>query len=336
VRAGGLGAAAFVALAAASFAVPGTAAENIKIGMVPVTGSGPVYIAADKGYFAGEGLSVEFVNFDASQTVVQAVIAGDVDIGATALSAAFYSLAGKGGLELIGGHNREAPGFHGQGVLASNRAWDAGLTSFTDLAHHSVAIPQTGGPVHYSVALIAEKYGVDMKTVRLLPLQTLPNVASALVGGQPDFGVLVNTLALPLLQRNQAHLLGWVGDETPWQISGLFIATKTAEQRHAMVDSFLRAYRKGARDYYDAFVGPDGKRRDGATADAVLAILAKYLNQKPEQLARGISYVDPEARLDVKDILHQIAWYKSEGMLKSEIDTNIVIDRRYVIPLEKR
>lgn len=326
-----------IALALAASVVAASArAETIKIGMVPVTGSGPVYIAADKGYFAAEGLTAEFVNFDASQIVAQAVVAGDVDIGATALSAAFYNLAGKTGLELIGGHNMEARGFHGQGVFASNRAWDEGVTAFGDLAHHSVAIPQTGGPVHYSVALIAEKYGVDMKTVRLLPLQTLPNVASAVVGGQPDFGVLANTLALPLLQRNQAHLLGWVGDETPWQISGLFITTRTADQRRSMVEGFLRAYRKGAADYCAAFVGPDGQRQDSATADEVLEILAKHLNQKPAQLAQGISYVDPQARLDVKDILHQLAWYTSEGLLKREINSEAVIDRRFVIPLGER
>jgi NitT/TauT family transport system substrate-binding protein len=309
------------------------ATEAIKIGVVPTTSGGANYIAAEKGYFAAEGLSVAFVNFDAAQIVTQAVQAGDVDIGATAVSAAFYNLAAKGGLRLIGGLGREVPGFHGTGFLATNRAWDAGLHSFKDLGGKTIAVPQVGGPLHYDVALVAEKYGLDIKTMHILPLQTLPNVASAIIGGQPDLGLTTSTSIVQLTKAGQAHLLGWVGDETPWQVSAIFVATKTADQRGAMIAAFLRAYRKAAHDYYAAFVGSDGTRQDGPTAPATIAIIAKYLNQPSAQLAQAIGFADPEARLDVKDVLHQVEWFKSQGMLPADADGKKMIDRRYVVPL---
>jgi hypothetical protein len=101
-----------------------------------------------------------------------------------------------------------------------------------------------------------------------------------------------------------------------------------------MVKRFLAAYEAGARDFHNAFTGPDGTRADGTDADAVLAIIAKYSGQAPEQVKLGITYIDASARLDVADVLHQIAWYKSQGMLKPEIDGAAIIDRRYVVPLE--
>src|SRR5579862_558155 len=213
------------------------AAEPVKIGIVKTTASGPLFIAQDKGYFAAEGLAVEIVGFDAAQIATQATMAGDVDIGSTAVSAAFYNLAAKGGLKLIGGVSREVPGFHGTSFLASNRAWDAGLTSLKDLEHKTIAVPQMGGPLHYDVALAAEKYGLDIKTMRLLPLQTVPNVATAVIGGQPDVGLVPNNLTLQILDRNQAHLLAWVGDETPWQFSAIFVATKSANERKPMIEA---------------------------------------------------------------------------------------------------
>jgi len=76
-----------------------------------------------------------------------------------------------------------------------------------------------------------------------------------------------------------------------------------------------------------------GKRRDGPTAPAVLAVIAKYLGQPPEQVRKAIAYVDPDAKLDVKDLQHQVDWYVSQGMLKNRIDVASVIDRRYVVPL---
>ena len=311
------------------------AAEAVKIGIVKTTASGPLFIAEEKGYFAAENLAVEIVPFDAAQIATQATMAGDVDIGATAVSAAFYNLAAKGGLKLIGGVSREVPGFHGTSFLASNRAWDAGLTSLKDLERKSIAVPQMGGPLHYDVALVSEKYGLDIKTMRLLPLQTVPNVATAVIGGQPDVGLVPNNLTLQILDRNQAHLLAWVGDETPWQFSAIFVATKSADERKPMIEAFLRAYRKGAHDYDNAFRGSDGKRQDGPTAPAILALLAKYLDQPAAQLAQGIAYDDPDAKLDIKDILHQVEWFKAQGMVPADANGADMIDKRYALPLEK-
>ncbi len=324
---------ALLALLSGIAASSAQAAEPIKIGIVKTTASGPLFIAEEKGYFAAEGLAAEIVAFDAAQITTQAAMAGDIDIGATALSAALYNLAAKGGLTLIGGVSREVPGFHGTAFLASNRAWDAGFTALKDLEHRSVAVPQMGGPLHYDVALAAEKYGLDIKTMRLLPLQTVPNVATAIIGGQPDAGLVPNNLTLQILDRKQAHLLAWVGDETPWQFSAIFVATKTANARKAMIEAFLRAYKKGAHDYNDAFTGPDGKRQDGPTAPAVLAIMAKYLDQPAAQLGQGIAYDDPDAKLDVHDILHQVDWFKAQGMIPADANGPDMIDKRYAVPL---
>ena len=87
------------------------------------------------------------------------------------------------------------------------------------------------------------------------------------------------------------------------------------------------------RDYHDAFTGPGETRHDSATATETIAIIAKYTGSSIEDVTLGVPYYDPDARLDVKDVLHQIAWYKSQGMVKPEVDGDQIIDKRYVIPL---
>ena len=37
--------------------------------------------------------------------------------------------------------------------------------------------------------------------------------------------------------------------------------------------------------------------------------------------------------LDVKDIYHQIAWFKEQKMLKDDVDPAKVMDMHYVVPL---
>jgi len=63
--------------------------------------------------------------------------------------------------------------------------------------------------------------------------------------------------------------LGWVGDQAPWQIGAIFASTKTDTTRHELVERFLHAFRKGAKEYHDAFTGPGETRRDGPTAPEV-------------------------------------------------------------------
>jgi NitT/TauT family transport system substrate-binding protein len=310
-------------------------AEPIKVGVVKVSGAGTIFWAKEQGYFAVEGLEAELVFFEASQPIAVASVAGDITFGQAGLTAGLYNLAAQGALRIIAGSSREVPGFRNIGYLVSNAAAAKGLKALGDLPGHSVAITQAGSPVHYSLGLLAEKYHFDLAALRLVALQSIPNQISAIIGGQSDAAPIPATAALPVIARGEAKLLGWVGDETPWQFGAVIASTKTTNERRDTVERFLRAYRKGARDVHDAFTGADETRKDGPAAAAVEAVIAHYTGEPVERIRLGITYADPEGRLDVADVRHQIAWYLAQAMLKGPLASEAVIDRRYVIPLAR-
>lgn len=314
----------------------GAHAEPIKIGTLKVAASGPLYVAVDKGYFAAEGLDAKIVFFEAAVPNAVGVVTGELDFSTSALVASIYNLAGHGELRIIAGASREVPGFQGQSFLASNRAYAAGLTTLKDFAGHSFAVSQRGGPANYVLGLIAAKYGFPLSSVRILAMQTLPNALSAVVGGKADTTIISMSPSFPsLIASGKVKFLGWVGDEVSWQYGAAFTSARIADGKPDEVKRFLRAYRKATREYYDAFTGPDGKRRDGPEATAILAILAKYTGQTVAQLREGVPYYDRDDRLDVADVERQIAWYEQQGMLKGSIDPQKVIDKRYVVPLPR-
>lgn len=324
-------------LALALVAATARGGEPIKIGIVKTLAVGPIFVAQERGYFAAEGLDAELVYIDAAEPIAVAAASGAIDFGVTGLSAGFYSLAAQGALKMIAAGNREMPGFKNAGYLASNRAWDGGLTSLGGLAGHAVAVTQRGGMLDYDLALAIEHYKLDPASVRILALQSNPNMSSAIAGGQTDAAVFPVTPAMVILGKGQAKLLGWVGDMVPYgQANAAFTSTKTANDRHDTVAHFLAAYRKGARDYHDAFAGADETRRDGPTAPAILDILHKYTGQTVEQIDQAIPWVDADARLDVSDIAHQIAWFHDQGEVKAEAKLANVVDARYVVPLPAR
>jgi NitT/TauT family transport system substrate-binding protein len=333
VKRNGVWAAVFAALLCALAAR--SRAEEVKIGILKVAGAAPVYIAEEKGYFAAEGLKPELVYFDAAEPIAVATVSGGVDIGAVGTSAGMFSLGAQGALKLIAGQAREFPGFQTLAFIVSNRAYDAGFKSYRDLAGRSITVSQIGSGSHYSLTLIAEKFGIDLKTIRVLPLQSIPNQISAVAGGQADGAVVTSTPVMPAIEKGDVRLMGFIGDVTPWQIGAVFTSTKADTERHDMIERFLRAFRKGTRAYHNAFASADDKRRDGPTAPEVLGIIAKYTGQPIERLKLAIAYIDPEARLDLGDLQRQIDWFRAQNLLKGAPKIDDLIDKRTVIPLHK-
>jgi NitT/TauT family transport system substrate-binding protein len=319
----------FVSIAIAT----GAQAETIKVGILKVGASGPIYLAEERGYFADEGLTAEPVTFGAGQAVAVAVVSGDVDIGVTGLTAGLYNLASGGQLRVVAGLHREARGFRMLGYFASKRAYDAGLISLKDVTNHSVALTTIGSTTHYAVGLLAMKYGFPIATVKILPLQSIPNSSAAVVGGQADVGMIPGTLK-PEMDKAGAHLLGWVGDETPWQIGAVFVTTKTTDERGDMLKRFLRVLAKGSHDYHDAFTDAHEERRDGPSAPAALVIIAKAIGETPQELDDQLPYVDPKLRLDERDVRRQIDWYRDQGMIKGDISVDKLVDKRYAVSLQ--
>ena len=322
--------------AALSFMAVGAGAGPIKIGLSKTFTGAAVFIAQERGYFAAEGVPAELVYFDSAEPVAVAVASKAIDFGVAPFTGGFYNLAARGALRVVAGGAREAPGFHYFAYIASKQAYAAGLTSLKELAGHPIATTQMGSSGHYALALLIEKYGFDANKIRVLPLQTLTNIRSAVSGGQVDAAVTNGASALRVIERGDAKLLGWVGDETPWQVAAAFTATATADYRVEIVERVLRAYRKAVREYNDAFIAPDGTRRNGPTAPAILAIIAKYAEQPVEEVDIGIPYFDREARLDVDDVLHQIAWYEANGMVKGQVNGKDLVDTRYVVAMPKQ
>jgi NitT/TauT family transport system substrate-binding protein len=308
---------------------PPTRAETIKIGLLKTSSSAVAVIAIKRGYFTAAGLDAQLVPFDAAEPVAVATASGDIDFGITGMTAGLYALASQ--IRIISGHLQEHPGFHANAIVASNKAFDAGLKTVKDLAGHSIGVTQIGSSLHYSVALVAERSGIALDALRIVPLQSNANVASAVSGGQIDAGATLGNFASPAVARGTVKLLAWAGDIAPWQFGALITSAKLADGNPDRVKRFLTAMHKAQRDYHDAFTAPDGTRADQAGAPAIYAIIAEYLGQTVEQVRPALAYV--EGRVDVDDVMHQIAWYRDHGFLKNAAGVEKIVDRRFVVPM---
>jgi NitT/TauT family transport system substrate-binding protein len=311
-----------------------THADTIKIGTSKLLSYPAVPIAIDRGYFKQQGIDAEMVFFDSAQPVAVAVTSGAVDFGVAGLSAAFYTLAGQGQLRMIAASGYEQPGFYNIALLGSLKAYETGLHSPKDLPGHSVAVTQLGTALQLNLVRLAEKFGVDLKTVEVKPLQSNSNVISALSGGTADAGVIQSTPALPLIEKNEVKVLSWIGDDVPGSTgSAAFTSAKTTNERGDLVKRFLIAYRKGTADFHEAFVDKNGKRKDGPAAPAILALLAKFTGMTIETIDKATPYVDAQGRIDMGDIKRQITTYTALGQIRTSVNADELVDARYATAL---
>ena len=317
----------FTALAAARAEQPLKAI----IGVLRLSSSAPVFIAQDKGYFRDAGLDVELKFFDAAQPIAVATTSGDIDFGITAFTAGLYNLAGKGTLKVIGGMSRDKPGYPLIGYFASNKAYAAGLTTPKDIAGKRVAVTQVGSSFHYALGLLADKYGFKLSDVKIVPLQSLSNAAAALKGETVDAALLPISTARPLVDSGGAKLLGWVGDETPWQVGAVFASPKTLADK-PRVTKLLAALARADREYHDVVLATvkDGKADLNDRTRPLLDIIAKYTNLPVEQVVGNCAYVDPDGRLDVKNVDNQIKWLQEQGFVDKGLDADAIIADAYV------
>lgn len=306
-------------------------ALKARIGVLRLSSSAPVFIAQDKGYFREAGLDIELKFFDAAQPIAVATTSGDVDFGVTAFTAGLYNLAGKGTLKVIGGMSREKAGYPLIGYFASNNAYAAGLKTPKDLAGKRIAVTQVGSSFHYSIGLLADKYGFKLADVKIVPLQSLSNAAAALKGETVDAALLPVSTARKLMDEGGAKLLGWVGDETPWQLGAVFAAPKTLANK-ALVTKLLGALAKADREYHDVILAAmkDGTAPINDRTKPLLEIIAKYTNLPVEQVVGNCAYVDPDGKLDVKNVDNQIKWLQEQGFADKGFDAGVIIAKDYV------
>jgi NitT/TauT family transport system substrate-binding protein len=304
-----------------------------RVGVLRLSSSAPVFIAQDKGYFRDAGLDIDLKFFDAAQPIAVATTSGDIDFGITAFTAGLYNLAGKGTLKVIGGMSREKAGYPLIGYFASNKAYAAGLKAPKDLAGKRVAVTQVGSSFHYSLGILADKYGFKVSDVRIVPLQSLSNAAAALQGETVDAALLPVSTARKLMDDGGAKLLGWVGDETPWQLGAVFASPKTLTNK-TLVTKLLAALDRADREYHDVILASvaDGKAAINEQTKPLLEIIAKYTNLPVEQVVGNCAYIDADGKLDVNNVDNQIKWLQAQGFVDKGFDADAIIAKDYVKP----
>ncbi len=319
-------------LAASALAAPAIAQNrSIKVGALRFTSHSASFIALERGYFADAGLNVELEFFQAAQPMAVAIASGDVDYAVTAISGGLISLADKGAIKVIGGALKEEAGIDGQQILASDAAFQAGLTDPAMLDGKTFAVTQSGSSFHYMGSQIAMAEGIDLT---FKPLQKVGAIIGAMRSGQVDAWSIVPHIAKPLAGSGAVHIIGTIQEYIPnYQITTAFTSANNASDERSQTEDFLTAFSKGIDDYNSTMIDMAG---GDAGVDEMVDLIHKYVyTDRPRDKAapsiiNGTMRLSPKAALDVSSVQNQLSWFQSEGLVDESITLDTLVDSSYV------
>ena len=326
-----IGAAATSGLAAPAIAMN----KKIVVGALRFTSHSASFIAAERNYFKDAGLDVELRFFQAAQPMAVAIASGDVDYAVTAISGGLISLADKGAIKVIGGALSEEPGIDGQKLLASDAAFQAGLTSPAGLAGKKFGITTAGSSFHYMGSKVAQAEGVEMS---FTPLQKVGAIIGALKSGQIDAWSIVPHIAKPLSGSGAVHIIGSISDYLPnYQVTTVFTSASNAADERGQTSDFVKAFSMGAADYNTTMIDKAGGD-DGV--NAMVDLIHKYVyTDRPREKAapsiiNGTMRINDGARLNTASVQDQLNWFQAEGLVDADITLDTFVDTSYVETFE--
>jgi NitT/TauT family transport system substrate-binding protein len=310
------------------------AADKIKVGALRFTSHSGSFVAFERGYFAKQGLDVEFIFFQAAQPMAVAIASGDVDFGVTATTAGLVNLAQKDAVRIIGGALHEEKGIDGSAILVSDKAFEEGVTSPAKLGGRTFGVTQIGSSFHFMGSRIAAKEGLAKGSLKMKPLHKVGAIIGALKSGQIDSWAIVPHLAKALAKSGKVHIIGWINDYAPdYQVTTVFTSKKNADDRKDLVKRFLTGFSMGVADFNAALV--DKTAGDTAAEDMVKLIHKYVYASRPyakaaPSIRNGAMRINEGAALNVSNISQQLDWFKAEGLVDKSISLDTLVDRSFV------
>jgi NitT/TauT family transport system substrate-binding protein len=300
--------------------------------VLKLTSSAPIFVGVEKGFFKEFGIEPELVFFQAAAPIATALAAGQVEVGATGLTAALYNIVLQGEkLWVVADKGREWPGYPLVGIVVQKELWDKGeVRSVKDLKGKRIGLTTLGSTFHFHLGNILEKEGLKLADVKVIPLQAMPSTVEALKGKQVDAIMVPQPFPGTTEAQGFGKILAWAGDLYPWQIATVFYAKGFAADREKAVD-FMKGYVKASRYYHDAvLVQKDGRVVPGRNYEEVVQITAKHTGARPEIIRIGFPYQDRNGRLLVPDIEKQMKWWVEHGFMKSLIPLKEIVDTSFI------
>lgn len=308
------------------------AADVVNFATTKNSGDIGIFLAADRGLFAAEGIDARLTDFDTGARMVAPLATGELDGGTLPGSAGLYNaVVSKIAIRVVADRSRSAPGYLYQTLMIRKDLVDSGrFRDYRDLKGMKIAVAAPGINILSIVNDAARRGGLDYNDVEKVFIP-LPQQVPAFRNKAVDASIMIEPFGSALVASGDGVRFASTEDFNPGgEFTYMVFSEKFSRDRADVARRFMRAYVRALRLFNDAI--ENGRWRSTPAAEDVISVLAQRLEITPAQARASFPHaVDPDGRVNMDAMRKELAFFKAQGIVEdSAIKAEDIADMSFV------
>lgn len=298
---------------------------TVTVGMKQVVSDGGVLIGMAKGYYKELGIKIEPVQFNTGQEMINALAAGQLDVGCTVTAAGLFNAMLRGiPIKIVADKGYNVPG-RGYYRLCIRKDLVDEIKEFKDLKGRKFAIVGTASLDEIALDRCLNAGGFSTKDGNVEVIRAFPDILVAMANKSIDGGMVIEPFIAQGIAKDILDPWKDPSEYDPHAQTALLVYGPSITGRPEVANNFMIGYLKSLRDYNNAFFKNRGK-------DEIVSILAEISVVKEKALYEKMYPVglNPNGYVRERGIELDLAWYKERGLLTGDLGVKDVVDNRYV------
>ncbi len=303
---------------------------TLRVGVIASVSDAGFFIPVDKGYFAEEGLAVEFIPFRSASDMIAPLGVGQLDIGGGAVSAGLFNALARGvDIRIVADKATIRAGYSYEALIIRRDLVESGrFKTLADMRGLRFGLAARGIAPHVDLALFAKRANLTLDDFEVV-LMTFPDMVVAMANKALDGALLIEPYKTQAIESNIGVLIETADKVYPdHQVAVVLYAPHMRREKVDLGRKFMVAYLRGVRDFNDAFVKKQPQKRR-----EVIAILAKYTPVKDLGLYEKMvmPWLDPDGSVNRQSLRFEQEWYAEHGFVPKKANLSLVVDDRFVL-----
>lgn len=303
---------------------------TLRVGVVASVSDAGFFVPVEEGYFAQEGLAVEFVPFRSAADMIAPLGVGQLDIGGGAVSAGLFNALARGiNLRIVADKGTIRKGQSYEALIVRKDLVDSGrFRTLADLKGLRLGLAARGISPHIDLALLVQKAGLTLNDVEVV-VMAFPDMVPAMANKALDGALLIEPFRAQAVEAGIGAFILSADEIYPdHQVAVVLYAPHMRREKVDPGRRFMAAYLRGVRDFNDAFV-----KRQPARRSRVIAALAKHTPVKDLALYEKMvmPWLDPNGAVNRQSLRFDQDWYAEHGFVPRKVNLSLVVDDRFVL-----
>ena len=294
---------------------------KLKVLSLPYISYAPFFIAQEDGYFAAQGLDVEFIRMDKTTDAIPALVQGQLDVASGLMEVNMLNaVAQNGDIRYVGDKGFLDPNScpNTTWVARKELAESGVLDNLENIKNMKVALSPISS-AEYALDILLKDSGLSSEDVQILDIP-LPARLEGLGTGAVDIAAMSEPWATRAINAGSGVIWQpWENYLPNFELSIIMYGPNLLEKNPEIGKRFMVAYLNALKQY------SEGK------TDRNIEIVVKYTELKPEEVRQSCWIaVNPQGAINIPQILEFQEWAISKGYQVERVTPEQFYDPSYI------